>query len=57
MLDTTGMVLQAMLPEFMQNDSREYFVFGHPVPPFEKSEWKAEDFGHLRRWRHYDVRS
>ena len=42
--------MMAALPEFHQEDSRDYFVSSHPVPPFEKPEWKAEDFGMQRRW-------
>jgi len=34
--------MMAALPEFQQRESRDYFVFGHPVPPYEKSEWKGE---------------
>jgi len=34
--------MEAALPEFQQRESRDYFVFGHPVPPYEKAEWKAE---------------
>ena len=36
--------MQANLPEFQQKDSRDYFIGGHPVPPFDKPEWKAADF-------------
>ena len=42
--------MMAALPEFHQEDSRDYFVSSHPVPPFEKPEWKADDFGMQRRW-------
>merc|ERR1719367_524148 len=27
--------MMAALPEFQQQDSRDYFVKGHPVPPYE----------------------
>ena len=33
--------MQANLPEFQQKDSRDYFIGGHPVPPFDKPEWKG----------------
>jgi len=29
------------LPEFQQKDSRDYFVAGHQIPPFEKADWKT----------------
>lgn len=45
--------MQAALPEFQQKDSRDYFVFGHPVPPFDKPEWKAEEFGQEKRDAEY----
>merc|ERR1711937_577883 len=30
--------MAASLPEFQQKDSRDYFIAGHPVPPFDKLE-------------------
>lgn len=36
------MLSQAALPEFQQKDSRDYFVFGHQLPPYEKSSWKND---------------
>mmetsp|Transcript_40727 Transcript_40727/g.49406 ORF Transcript_40727/g.49406 Transcript_40727/m.49406 type:complete len:325 (+) Transcript_40727:74-1048(+) len=36
--------MMAALPEFQQRDSRDYFVGGHPVPPYDKPEWKSDDF-------------
>ncbi|QDZ19854.1 glutathione S-transferase [Chloropicon primus] len=41
--------MSASLPEFQQRDSRDYFVGGHPVPPYDKPEWKAEEFGQEAR--------
>ena len=32
--------MAAALPEFMQKDSRTYFITGHPVPPYEKPEFR-----------------
>lgn len=46
--------MKVALPEFQQEDSRDYFVSSHPVPPFEKPEWKADDFGMERRWSAFD---
>lgn len=31
----------AGLPEFQQKDSRDYFVAGHQLPPYEKADWKT----------------
>jgi len=46
--------MAASLPEFQQKDSRDYFIAGHPVPPFDKPEWKAEAFGQETRENAYD---
>lgn len=46
--------MKSALPEFQQQDSRDYFVSSHPVPPFEKPEWKAEEFGMEKRWAAFD---
>jgi len=46
--------MAASLPEFQQKDSRDYFIAGHPVPPFDKPEWKAEEFGQDARNKAYD---
>ena len=45
--------MSASLPEFQQKDSRDYFVSGHPVPPFDKPEWKAAEFGQEAREKAY----
>jgi len=45
--------MSAALPEFQQKDSRDYFVSGHPVPPFDKPEWKAAEFGQEAREEAY----
>ena len=45
--------MSASLPEFQQKDSRDYFVSGHPVPPFDKPEWKATEFGQEAREKAY----
>merc|ERR1711924_201716 len=44
---------QANLPEFQQKDSRDYFIGGHPVPPFDKPEWKAADFPAAKKEAEY----
>merc|ERR1711937_55217 len=46
--------MAASLPEFQQKDSRDYFIAGHPVPPFDKPEWKSEEFGQDARNKAYD---
>ena len=47
--------MMAALPEFQQADSRDYFVKGHPVPPFDKPEWKPDDAMTMEeRWGHFD---
>lgn len=43
----------AALPEFQQKDSRDYFIMGHPVPPYDKPEWKDPAFGQERRVTEY----
>uniref|UniRef100_A0A7S3FHQ0 Uncharacterized protein n=2 Tax=Prasinoderma singulare TaxID=676789 RepID=A0A7S3FHQ0_9VIRI len=46
--------MKAALPEFQQRDSRDYFVKGHPVPPFDKPEWKPDDAMTMeQRWGHF----
>jgi len=45
--------MEAALPEFHTKDGRDAFVKNHPVPPFEKAEWKADDFTQERRWEEY----
>uniref|UniRef100_A0A7S4AN15 GST N-terminal domain-containing protein n=2 Tax=Pseudo-nitzschia australis TaxID=44445 RepID=A0A7S4AN15_9STRA len=38
-------VATGLLPEFQQLDSRHGFIAKHPLPPFDKAEWKEmEDF-------------
>jgi len=34
-------VATGLLPEFQQLDGRHAFVKNHPLPPYEKSEWKG----------------
>ena len=34
-------MLSPGFPEFQQADSRDYFVAGHQLPPYEKADWKA----------------
>ena len=46
--------MMATLPEFHQEDGRNYFVSSHPVPPFEKPEWKSDAFDMNKRWQSYD---
>ena len=45
--------MQAGLPEFQQKDGRTYFISSHPVPPFDKPEWKADEFGQAKREDEY----
>mmetsp|Transcript_44672 Transcript_44672/g.100855 ORF Transcript_44672/g.100855 Transcript_44672/m.100855 type:complete len:281 (-) Transcript_44672:393-1235(-) len=33
--------MQTALPEFMQQDGKDYFVKGHQIPPYEKADWKS----------------
>jgi len=38
-------VATGLLPEFQQIDSRHAFIANHPLPPFDKPEWREmEDF-------------
>lgn len=36
-------VATGLLPEFQQLDSRHGFIANHPLPPFDKAEWKEMD--------------
>ncbi len=45
--------MAAALPEFQQQDSKDYFIAGHPVPPYDKPEWKAAEFGQEARVEAY----
>uniref|UniRef100_A0A7S2V214 GST N-terminal domain-containing protein n=1 Tax=Fibrocapsa japonica TaxID=94617 RepID=A0A7S2V214_9STRA len=45
--------MQTALPEFATKDGRDAFVKNHPVPPYEKAEWKADDFSQELRWEKY----
>ncbi|GAX20106.1 glutaredoxin 2 [Fistulifera solaris] len=33
-------VATGLLPEFQQLDGRQAFIMNHPLPPYEKAEWK-----------------
>jgi glutaredoxin 2 len=37
-------VATGLLPEFQQIDSRHAFINNHPLPPFDKPEWKEMEF-------------
>jgi glutaredoxin 2 len=43
----------SILPEFQQQDGKDAFVYNHPVPPFEKPEWKAMTYED--RWAQYTL--
>jgi len=45
--------MQSFLPEFQQQDGKEAFVYNHPMPPYEKKEWK-EKLSRDERWGAYD---
>lgn len=36
-------VATGLLPEFQQLESRHAFIAKHPLPPFDKSEWREMD--------------
>ena len=44
--------MMSMLPEFQTADGKNAFVKNHPVPPFEKPEWKAMPAAD--QWKHYE---
>lgn len=44
--------MMATLPEFAQKDSRDYFVAGHQLPPYEKAQWK-EELDMATKWKLY----
>lgn len=44
--------MRTVLPEFMQQDSKDAFVKNHPVPPFSKDEWKA--LTKAEQWEQFD---
>mmetsp|Transcript_1802 Transcript_1802/g.4312 ORF Transcript_1802/g.4312 Transcript_1802/m.4312 type:complete len:332 (+) Transcript_1802:247-1242(+) len=37
-------VATGLLPEFQQIDSRHAFIANHPLPPFDKPEWREMEF-------------
>lgn len=37
-------VATGLLPEFQQLDGRQAFIKNHQLPPYEKSEWKTDEF-------------
>lgn len=37
-------VATGLLPEFQQIDSRHGFIANHPLPPFDKPEWREMEF-------------
>jgi len=45
--------MKAPLPEFQQQDSLDYFVSGHQLPPFEKAAWK-EELDMATKWEKYE---
>lgn len=40
------------LPEFMQQDGKDFFVKGHQLPPYEKADWK-ENLSMETKWELY----
>ena len=45
-------MLSPGMPEFQQRDSRDYFVAGHQLPPYEKADWKA-NLSIEKKWELY----
>eukprot|EP01035_Chromulina_nebulosa_P020165 gene20165-26179_t len=41
----------SFLPEFQQQDSKDAFVYNHPLPPYSKDEWIA--LSYQERWDKY----
>jgi glutaredoxin 2 len=44
--------MKSILPEFQQKDGKDAFVKNHPVPPYEKPDWKAMTYED--RWAKYN---
>ena len=42
----------AFLPEFVQQDAKDAFVLNHPIPPYEKKDWK-ENYSKEQQWALY----
>lgn len=44
--------MKTILPEFQQQEGKDAFVMNHPLPPFEKADWKAMSYE--ERWSRYN---
>mmetsp|Transcript_50522 Transcript_50522/g.68730 ORF Transcript_50522/g.68730 Transcript_50522/m.68730 type:complete len:273 (-) Transcript_50522:268-1086(-) len=47
--------MKTCLPEFMQQDGKDAFVKNHQLPPYEKPEWKSDDFPMEKKWELYNA--
>lgn len=56
---TSGMLtrpryMMVVIPEFSQKDGRDAFVKNHPIPPYEKKDWKSGDMSLDQQWALYN---
>uniref|UniRef100_A0A7S1DEY1 GST N-terminal domain-containing protein n=1 Tax=Hemiselmis andersenii TaxID=464988 RepID=A0A7S1DEY1_HEMAN len=47
-------VASGLLPEFALKAGRDAFVKNHPVPPFEKPDWKSDNYDMATRYAKYN---
>mmetsp|Transcript_34616 Transcript_34616/g.67804 ORF Transcript_34616/g.67804 Transcript_34616/m.67804 type:complete len:315 (+) Transcript_34616:24-968(+) len=47
-------VSSGLLPEFALKAGRDAFVKNHPVPPFEKPDWKSDNYDMATRYAKYN---
>lgn len=46
--------MMVVMPEFAQKDGKDAFVKNHPIPPYEKPDWKGGNMGLEQQWALYN---
>ena len=49
--------MKTYLPEFVTGSSRDTFVKNHQLPPYEKANWRSDEFTMDERWAMYNDQS
>lgn len=49
--------VKTYLPEFVTKSSKDAFVKNHQLPPYEKADWKSDQFTMDQRWAMYNDQS
>ena len=49
--------VKTYLPEFVTGSSRDTFVKNHQLPPYEKANWRSDEFTMDERWAMYNDQS